>query len=128
VPRLKGFRFLREIVVYVVWAYHRFALSTADAEDLLAERGVMVSRDAIRLWVNRFGAQFAICIHRDRPHANDKWHLGEVVIPITWGILSRHDTLSVFLRPMTKSTRPSNPAAIASRLHPVVRRRQMHSS
>ena len=40
-PRLKGFRFPREIVAYAVWAYHRFALSTADVEDLLAERGVI---------------------------------------------------------------------------------------
>ncbi|MBB4096408.1 transposase-like protein, partial [Ochrobactrum pecoris] len=40
-PRLKGFRFLREIVAYAVWAYYRFALSTADVEDLLAERGVI---------------------------------------------------------------------------------------
>ncbi len=29
-PRLKDFRFLREIISYAVWAYHRFALSTAD--------------------------------------------------------------------------------------------------
>ena len=52
-PRLKGFRFPREVVSYAVWAYHRFALSTADVEDLLAERGVIVSREAIRLWINR---------------------------------------------------------------------------
>lgn len=38
-PRLKGFRHPREIIAYAVWAYHRFALSTADVEDLLAERG-----------------------------------------------------------------------------------------
>ena len=36
-PRLKGFRFPREIIAYAVWTYHRFALSTADVEDLLAE-------------------------------------------------------------------------------------------
>ena len=41
-PRLKGYRFPREIVAYAVWAYHRFALSTGDVEDLLAERGVTV--------------------------------------------------------------------------------------
>ncbi len=81
-PRLKGFRFPRKIVAYAVWAYHRFALSTADVEDLLAERGVIVSREAIRLWVNRFGAHFAACIRRDRPPPNDKWHLNEVVVPI----------------------------------------------
>ena len=40
-PKLKGYCFPREIVAYAVWAYHRFALSTADVEDLLSERGVM---------------------------------------------------------------------------------------
>ena len=80
--RLKGFRFPREIISYVVWAYHRFALSTADVEDLLAERGVMVSRETVRNWVNRFGRHFTDCIKRDRPGASDKWHLDEVVIPI----------------------------------------------
>ncbi len=81
-PRLKGFRYPREIIAYAVWAYHRFALSTADVEDLLAARGVIVSREAIRLWVNRFGRYFAYCIRRDRPRPNDKWHLDEVVITI----------------------------------------------
>ncbi|WP_343211916.1 IS6 family transposase (plasmid) [Aliisedimentitalea scapharcae] len=81
-PRLKGFRFPREIIAYAVWAYHRFALSTSDVEDLLAERGVIVSRETIRLWVNRFGGHFADCVRRDRPAAADKWHLDEVVVPI----------------------------------------------
>ena len=81
-PRLKGFRFPREVIAYAVWAYYRFALSTADVEDLLAERGLIVSRETVRLWVNRFGAHFADCIRRDRPGPPDKWHLDEVVIPI----------------------------------------------
>lgn len=81
-PRLKGFRFPREIIFYAVWAYHRFALSTADVEDLLSARGVIVSRETIRKWVNRFGGHFARCIKRDRPTAADKWHLDEVVLPI----------------------------------------------
>jgi len=81
-PRLKGFRFPREIIAYAVWAYHRFALSTSDVEDLLAERSVIVSRETIRLWVNRFGGHFADCVRRDRPAAADKWHLDEVVVPI----------------------------------------------
>jgi putative transposase len=53
-PRLKGFRYTREIIAYAVWAYHRFAMSTADVEDLLSERGVIVSHEAVRLWANRF--------------------------------------------------------------------------
>lgn len=81
-PPLKGFRYPREIIAFAVWAYHRLALSTADVEDLLAARGVIVSREAIRLWVNRFGSHFADCIRRERPRPNDKWHMDEVVITI----------------------------------------------
>lgn len=82
-PRLKGHRYPRVIVSYAVWAYHRFALfSTADVEDLLAERGVTDSRETVRNWVNRFGRHFTDCIKRGRPDANDKWHLDEVVVPI----------------------------------------------
>lgn len=54
-PRLKGYIHPRGIIAYAVRAYHRFALSTADVEDLLAERSVIISRETIRLWVNRFG-------------------------------------------------------------------------
>ncbi|MDH0912837.1 IS6 family transposase [Rhizobium pusense] len=82
-PRLKGFRFPREVVAHAVWAYHRFALSTADVEDLLAERGVIVSRETVRLWINRFGHHFAGCIRRDRPRPNDKWHMDEAVTTIS---------------------------------------------
>ena len=81
-PRLKGFRFPREIVAYAVWAYRRFALSTADVEDLLAERGVIVSRESVRHRVNRFGRRFADCIRRDRQTPRDKWHPDEAVIMI----------------------------------------------
>ena len=81
-PRLKAFRFPREIAAYAVWAYHRFALSTADLEDLLAERGVIVSRETVRLWNNRFGRYVAHCIRKERPRPNDKWHMDEVVITI----------------------------------------------
>lgn len=42
---------------------------TADVEVLLAERGVIVSRETVRLWVNRFGAHFAACIRRN-PNAS----------------------------------------------------------
>ncbi len=82
VRRIKGFRFPRSVIGYAVWAYHRFALSLRDVEDLLAERGVTVSYETIRDWVGRFGHQFAARIRRDRPAPADKWHLDEVVIRI----------------------------------------------
>jgi len=47
-PRLKGSRHPLEVIARAVWAYHRFALNTAEVEDLLAERDVIVSRQAQR--------------------------------------------------------------------------------
>mgnify|MGYP000014665650 CR=1 FL=1 len=75
--RLKGFRFPRSVIGYAVWAYHRFALSLRDVEDLLAARGITVSYETVRDWVARFGSQFAAKIQRDRPRPADKWHLDE---------------------------------------------------
>ncbi|MEH6519476.1 MAG: hypothetical protein V7742_22595 [Halioglobus sp.] len=50
----------RLIVSYAVWLYYRFNLSHRDIEDLLAERGIIVSREAIRLWYIKFGAIYTV--------------------------------------------------------------------
>ena len=39
----RGYRFPPEIIQQAIWLYLRFSLSFRDVEDLLAERGVMVS-------------------------------------------------------------------------------------
>ncbi|MFC6590167.1 IS6 family transposase [Sulfitobacter pacificus] len=104
--RIQSCRSLTSGLAYAVWAYHRFALSTADVEDLLAERDVTVSRETVRKWVNRFGRHFADCIKRDRPTAADKWHLDEVVVPINgvkqwlWRAVDANgDVLDILVQP-----------------------------
>lgn len=81
-PRLKGQRFPRSIISCAVWAYHRFALSLRDVEELLAERGVIVSHETIRAWVRKFGDQMVRRLRQQHGKASDKWHLDEVVITI----------------------------------------------
>ena len=48
-----GHRFPAEIISHAVWLYFRFNLSHRDVEDLLAERGIQVSYEAIRLWCRK---------------------------------------------------------------------------
>ena len=48
-PLYRGYRFPTEIISHAVWLYYRFALSHRDIEDLLAERGIQVSYEAVRL-------------------------------------------------------------------------------
>jgi len=47
-PRYHGYRFSPEITSHAVWLYYRFSLSFRDVEDLLAERGITVTYEAIR--------------------------------------------------------------------------------
>jgi putative transposase len=80
--RYRGHRFPREIIGYAVWVYHRFCLSFRDVEDLLAERGIIVSYEAIRLWCWKFGPGYARRLKKKQGRLGDTWHLDEVFIRI----------------------------------------------
>lgn len=78
----KRFRFPAEIIQYAVWLYHRFNLSHRDIEDLLAERGIIVSYEAIRLWCNRFGPKYAARLKRKHRGYGDTFFIDEVFVKI----------------------------------------------
>jgi putative transposase len=78
----KGFRFPQEIISHAVWLYYRFSLSYRDVEDLLAERGIIVSYETVRQWCLRFGQPYANQLRRRRAKPGDKWHLDEVFLTI----------------------------------------------
>src|SRR6201997_416904 len=70
-------RFPRDIIRHAVWLYLRFTLSYRDVEDLLAERGLIVSNEAIRRWVLKFGPAIARNLRKSRPQSYTRWHLDE---------------------------------------------------
>jgi putative transposase len=79
----RGYRFPPEIISHAVWLYHRFALSHRDVEELLAERGIQVSYEAIRQWCLKFGPLLATELRRRHPRrSGDKWFLDEVALTI----------------------------------------------
>src|SRR3982750_1753398 len=81
-PPYKRHRFPPAIIGHAVWLYFRFALSYRDVEELLAERGVIVTYETIRQWCRKFGQQYANTLRRRRPRPGDKWHLDEVFVQI----------------------------------------------
>jgi len=81
IPALyKRYRFPSEIIQYAVWLYHRFNLSHRDIEDLLAERGIVVSHESIRLWCNKFGPVYARKLKNRHPGYGDAFCLDEVFV------------------------------------------------
>ena len=61
----KRYRFPPDIITYAVWLYYRFNLSHRDIADLLAERGIIVTRESIRLWCTRFRALYVRRLERN---------------------------------------------------------------
>ena len=80
--RYKNHRFPVEIISHAVWLYFRSCLSFRDVEELLCERGVSVTYEAIRKWCRKFGQQYANQLRRRRPRPGDKGHLDEVFLTI----------------------------------------------
>lgn len=78
----KRHRFPPEVIRYVVWLYFRFTLSVRDVEELLAQRGIEVSREVVRCWANKFGPLIAANLRRRRPSPTGRWHLDEMVVRI----------------------------------------------
>ncbi len=57
-------------------------MSFRDVEDLLAERGITVSYEAIRLWCVKVGPQYARGLKRRQGRLGDTWRLDEVFVTI----------------------------------------------
>ena len=81
-PSYRGYRFPPEIISHAVWLYPRFCLSFRDVEDLLAQRGIIVTYEAIRLWCLKFGPKYARTLKRRQGRLGDTWHLDELFVTI----------------------------------------------
>jgi putative transposase len=77
-----GHRFPGAVISCAVRWYFRFQLSLRDVEELLFERGVVVSYETIRRWCDKFGAGFVRRVKVARPKPGTTWHLDEVFVTL----------------------------------------------
>jgi putative transposase len=78
----KRHRFPPEIIAQAVWLYFWFPLSLRLVEEMLLERGIVVSYETVRRWATKLGPEYARRLKRKRPSCHDIWHLDEVMITI----------------------------------------------
>jgi putative transposase len=78
----KRHRFPSQIITRAGWLYFRFPVSLRLVEEMLLERGILVSYETIRRWGKRFGTAYARRLRRKPPRPTDIWHLDEAVISI----------------------------------------------
>ncbi len=77
-PLYRGYRYPADIIAQAVRLSYRFPLSYRGVEELLFERGVVVSYETIRAWCLTFGPLIAADLKRRRPQPTGKWHLDEM--------------------------------------------------
>jgi putative transposase len=77
-----GHRFPAAVISCAVRWYFRFQLSLRDVEELLFERGVVVSYETIRRWCDKFGAGFAHRVKAARRKPGTTWHFDEVFVTL----------------------------------------------
>lgn len=78
----KRYWFPPDIIQYAVWLYRWFNISHRDVEDLLAERGISVTHESIRLWCNKFGPKYAGRIKRKHQGYGDTLSIDEIFVKI----------------------------------------------
>jgi len=81
-PKYQRHRFPSEIIRHAVWLYHRFCLSFREVEELLAERGITVTYEAVRQWCQKFGPALARKLKKRQGRLGDTWHIDEVLVTI----------------------------------------------
>ena len=93
----KYFKTSPKIIRLAVMYYVRYPLSFRQVEDILHERGIDISHETVRFWVDRFGAKFAKEIRKKRvgQHSNWQWHLDEVFVKINGETLLPYGALLI---------------------------------
>ena len=81
-PSYHGYRFPSELIAHAVWLYFRFSLSFRDVEDLLAQRGIIVTYESILQWCRTFGRAYVRRLRHRRGRLGDIWHLDELFVAI----------------------------------------------
>jgi putative transposase len=74
-PSYRGYRFPAEVISHCVWLYFRFCLSFRDVQQMMLERGIEVSHEAIR---PSSALSYARRLRRRGGRHGDTWHLDEV--------------------------------------------------
>ena len=101
----RGHRLPAEVIARAVRLDLRFALGFRDVEELLAERVIVVSYEAVRRWVTKFGPAYAAELRKREAHRGSTWHMGEMAVRIRgrlhwlWRAVSEHgQTIDVLLQ------------------------------
>jgi transposase-like protein len=101
-----------QIIAHAAWLYFWFPLSLRLVEELLLERGIVVSYETIRRWGRKFGPEYARRLRRKQPNRDDVWHLDEGPSAL---LVRNTGSGALWIRMAMSSTRSSRTSATPRR-------------
>ncbi|GGB82618.1 IS6 family transposase [Deinococcus soli (ex Cha et al. 2016)] len=75
-------RFPLSVIGYALRLYHRFPLSQRDVQELLHERGIVVSHETLRQWNIKFAPLLTEELRHREPRRGSRWYLDEVYVEV----------------------------------------------
>jgi len=78
----KGAHFPKDVILYAVFFYVRYAVSYRDLEEIMAERGVNVDHATLNGWVAKYSPLIAKEAHRRKARTNRSWRMDETYIKV----------------------------------------------
>lgn len=87
----KGAHHPKDVILYAVFFYVRYAVSYPDLEEIMAERGVAVDHATLNRWVVKYAPQIAATAQARKRQPSGSWRVDETYIKVKgrWTYLYR---------------------------------------
>jgi putative transposase len=78
----KGSHYPKEVILYAVFFYVRYAVSYRDLEEIMAERGVNLDHATLNRWVVKYSPMIALQAKRRKSKPSGSWRMDETYIKV----------------------------------------------
>ena len=78
----KGSHYPKDVILYAVFFYVRYAVSYRDLEEIMEERGVDVDHATLNRWVVKYSPMIASQAQRQKSKTDSSWRMDETYIKV----------------------------------------------
>jgi putative transposase len=78
----KGSHYPKDVILYAVFFYVRYAVSYRDLEEIMEERGVVVDHATLNRWVVKYSPLIACEAHHRKSATSNSWRMDETYIKV----------------------------------------------
>lgn len=78
----KGSHYPKDVILYAVFFYVRYAVSYRDLEEIMADRGVKVDHATLNRWVVKYSPMIASEAQKRKSPTNSSWRMDETYIKV----------------------------------------------